>query len=381
MDNPRIAWLLPVAWFYWQPVLSEFTRPFPQTTVFTGLFPGFARGFENALTVKVVGQFKVIEINREETSYGSNFTYLSPSIVGQLLRFKPNLIFSSSFGIWTIFALLLKPLGKWRIVIAYEGSSPGVDYRNSFVRLFLRRAMVRAADAYITNSQGGKAYLTEILKAQESRVFVKPYEIPDSRSLLKHLKDEDSELTDFQLRRPIFLFVGHLIPRKGIHLLLEACVILQQQGYCHYSLLIVGDGPQREELEVFSQNHNLGDCVRWAGRVDYDCISAYFRRADVFVFPTLEDTWGVVALEAMLFGKPVLCSTGAGTAEMVVDGENGYVFAPDQPDKLAELMRRFIDQPKLIEVMGEKSKQIMSQNTPEAASKCLVEVTKLVLNK
>ena len=141
MRDLRIAWLLPVAWFYWQPSLSEFTRLFPQTTVFTGLFPGFAKGLEGSLNVEVVGKFRVVELTRDESSYGDNFTYLSLGIISHLLRLRPQVIFSSSFGIWTVIAVLLKPLMGWRLVIAYEGSSPGVDYRNSALRLFVRRFM------------------------------------------------------------------------------------------------------------------------------------------------------------------------------------------------------------------------------------------------
>ncbi|MEN8444232.1 MAG: glycosyl transferase, partial [Cyanobacteria bacterium J06555_13] len=142
MNNLRIAWLLPTAWFYWQPALSELSQIFPNTKVFTGLFPGFAKGFENALDVELVGERKVIAVTESEASYGDNFTYLSPSIVPRLLKFKPQVIFTSSFGVWSILALAFKVIGRWKVVIAYEGSSPGVDYRHSAARLAVRRTMV-----------------------------------------------------------------------------------------------------------------------------------------------------------------------------------------------------------------------------------------------
>ncbi|MBE9228391.1 glycosyltransferase family 4 protein [Phormidium sp. LEGE 05292] len=379
MKEIRIAWLLPVAWFYWQPALSEFTKLFPETTVFTGLFPGFAKGVEGSLRVEVVGQFRVIELTRDESSYGDNFTYLSPGIIGHLLRLRPQVIFSSSFGIWTVIALLLKPLFWWRVVIAYEGSSPGVDYRNSAIRLLVRRLMVKMADACITNSRAGATYLTEILRAASDRVFVQPYEIPDEKTLPG---DSGSSETVFSgLQRPIFLFVGHLIPRKGLPTLLKACAILQERGYENYTLVAVGDGEQRKDLEAFCQEHQLIDRIEWAGRISYDKIGSYFKNADVFTFPTHEDTWGVVTLEAMLLGKPILCSKGAGTSELVIDGENGYVFTPNAAEELADLMQNFLDNPGLIGKMGERSKQIMAQYTPVAAAKCLAQVTELVMGK
>jgi len=378
MNDLRIAWLLPVAWFYWQPALSKFTRLFPETVVFTGLFPGFAKGLEGTLRVEVVGKFRVIEVNRDDSSYGDNFTYLSPAIIGHLLKLRPQVIFTSSFGVWSILALALKLVMGWRVVIAYEGSSPGVDYRHSALRLFVRRWMVRLSDACITNSQGGKDYLIDILYASPDRVFLQPYEIPDEQTLPGSGEIGDRLST---LQRPIFLFVGHLIPRKGLPLLLQACSILQQRGYDQYTLLVVGDGSQKQELQAFCEAHQLSDRIQWAGRVSYDEIGSYFQQADVFVFPTLEDTWGVVTLEAMLLGKPILCSKGAGTSELVVPGENGYVFPPDDANELADLMQKFLDHPELIPTMGARSQQIMAQYTPEAAAECLSQVTKLVMQR
>ncbi len=378
MNNLRISWLLPVAWFYWQPALAEFTQQFPETTVYTGLFPGFARGLEGKLKVEVVGQFRVIEINKDEGSYGDNFTYLSPGIVGHLLRLRPHVVITSSFGIWTILALMLKPLLWYRVIIAYEGSSPGVDYRHSPLRLFVRRVMVRLADACITNSRGGRAYLLDWLQARADRVFVQPYEIPDEKTLPGSTGEVNLDVF-VSLKRPIFLFVGHLVSRKGLPLLLEACARLKARGYDHYTLLVVGSGEQRAELEAFCQAHHLSDRVQWAGRIPYDQIGTYFEQADVFVFPTLEDTWGVVTLEAMLLGKPILCSKGAGTSELVVHGENGYVFAPQDPQELADLMQKFLDDPAAIATMGERSKQIMAEYTPEAAAQCLAQVVQTVM--
>jgi glycosyltransferase involved in cell wall biosynthesis len=378
IHNLRIAWLLPVAWFYWQPAIAELTKIFPNTTVFTGLFPGHAKGLESILKVEVVGEFKVIEIARDENSYGDNFTYLSPKIIGHLLKFRPQVIFSSSFGIWTIIALLLKPLFWWRVVIAYEGCSPGVDYRNSPARLFVRRLMVRMAEACITNSRAGGDYLIEVLKAKPDRVFVQPYEIPDASTLPGNAEGE-SPTNLAELQQPVFLFVGHLIRRKGLPLLLQACTTLHRRGYQQFTILVVGNGEQQSELETFCQEHHLSERVRWAGRVPFDRIGPYFDAADVFVLPTQEDTWGVVTLEAMLLGKPILCSTGAGTAELVVPGDNGYVFAPDDAEQLADLMQKFFDEPAAISIMGQRSKQIMTQYTPVAAAQCLAKVTELVM--
>lgn len=377
-DSPRIAWLLQGAGAYWQPILSEFTRLLPQTSVFTADWPGFLPGFEDSFTVKQVGRMKVIEMNGQAKGYSPSFTYLSPNVIGHLLQFKPDVVFSTGFSVWTILALLLKAWGKWCVVIMYDGSSPGVDYQGSRLRLFQRRTIARFTDAFITNNHTGKAYLTKVIGARESRVFDRPYLVPHPKTYSQNL--ENSQTSALQLQHPIFLFAGNVIPRKGLYELLQACSMLQTQGHQDYTLLIVGDGWQRQELEVFVKTQNLENQIRWVGSVEYERVGAYFQQADIFVFPTLEDVWGLVAVEAMMFGKPILCSKWAGTVEMVVEGENGYVFDSHQPEKLAELMSRFIDNPDLIDKMGEKSRQIMSNHTPEAVAKFLSEVVQFVLN-
>jgi glycosyltransferase involved in cell wall biosynthesis len=130
---------------------------------------------------------------------------------------------------------------------------------------------------------------------------------------------------------------------------------------------------------VFCQQHNLTGCIQWEGRIEYDQIGAYFQSADVFVMPTLEDTWGVVVLEAMLFGKAILCSKGAGTSELIIHGENGYVFDPQDSETLAMLMRKFIDRPDLATIMGEKAKQTMAEYTAVFAAQVLSQATELVM--
>ena len=374
----RIAWLLPIAWYYWHPALSEFTKAFPQTKIFTGLFPGYAKGYEDSILVDAIGNLKNISLAKNESSYDTTVTYLSLKIVPSLLKFQPDIIFTSSFGIWTILALGLKLFCGWQVIIAYEGSSPGVDYCNSPLRLWLRKIMVRLSDACLSNSQRGKKYLVEILKADPKSTFVQPYEIPSAKTLSVDIAETSSPS---ELQRPVFLFVGHLIPRKGINNLLQACKILKDRGYENYTLQIVGSGEEKAKLASYCQEHQLNNNLQWLGRVEYSAIATYFKNADVFVFPTWEETWGVVLLEAMLFGKPTICSTGAGTSEMVVDGENGYLFDPNRADKLAELMGKFIDNYDLIESMGKKSQATMSLYTPEAAGKALTSIVESLADK
>jgi glycosyltransferase involved in cell wall biosynthesis len=78
--------------------------------------------------------------------------------------------------------------------------------------------------------------------------------------------------------------------------------------------------------------------------------------------------------EAFLAGKPVLCSVHAGSSELVEDGRTGFLFDPLDPETLADRMRRFVEQPELIEEMGERGRQTIAEHTPAAAGNFLASV-------
>jgi glycosyltransferase involved in cell wall biosynthesis len=81
----------------------------------------------------------------------------------------------------------------------------------------------------------------------------------------------------------------------------------------------------------------------------------------------LEDVWGMVVLEAMAFGQPVLCSLWAGAAELIVSGENGELFDPHQPAELAALIGRLLQQPTLLKTMGNNARLMTAPYTPKTA--------------
>jgi glycosyltransferase involved in cell wall biosynthesis len=376
----RVAWLVPEVELgaYWQPVLREFTKVFKNTFFYTGrVWSGFDPTMPGASAIKLVGETKFVETEKIETGYDRGFIVVSPSIIGYLLEFRPQVVFPQAFSLWTVIVALLKPLMRWKIAIIYDGSSPNTDFRDSSFRTFVRRLLVRFADAFVSNSNAGKKYLREVLNVPEEKIFTRTYLVPDAGALLKRWAQ--TQPPSLQLKHPIFLYVGRITARKGIKTLLEACAILKSQGYVDYSLLIVGKGEQREELEAFIKERDFEEQVIWAGWVEYGNLGSYFQQADVFVFPTFEDVWGMVVPEAMVFGKPVLCSNGAASCELIVSGENGYIFEPSSAKELADKMQIFIDNPDLIESMGERSRQMISQKTPETAAKAYVEVTSFLM--
>lgn len=379
--SPRIAWIYPLSGlaFYLQPVLREFTKLFPETALYTGEWPGYVPGCEDAFDVHLVGESKFIRIRKTKTGYDRGFHWLSLKIVRDLLSFKPTVIFINGLSLWTLLVVLLKPIARWRIVLIYSGSSPNVDLSDSNWRLIVRRSIAGNIDAAITNSQAGKAYLKDALKIDERYIFARPYQMPDKQALLNSEKEIDVQVD--KLDSPVFLFIGQAIYRKGISWLLDACAILEERGERNYSVIVVGDGEQRKGFSETAEGKPYADRIIWAGWVDYGSLGQYYERADVFVFPTLEDIWGMVVLEAMLFEKPVLCSKWAGAEELLEHGKSGFIFDPYKPETLADYMQKFIQEPELIEAMGERSRRLIDFHTPKSAAEHLSGVVKAVLEK
>src|SRR5262249_28014774 len=135
--------------------------------------------------------------------------------------------------------------------------------------------------------------------------------------------------------RPVVLHVGQFIERKGIGALLDAAAALQKQG-CEFSLLMVGSG--RDKSAVEQQVYALGlKNVHFRPAQPPEKMAAVYRSADLVVFPTLEDVWGLVANEAILSGVPVLCSKYAGCAPELFTSEN--IFSPHDPNEFSQKLR------------------------------------------
>lgn len=368
LKNCEIAWLMPsaAAGGHWQPVWREFLKAFPNTTFYTtDVWKEFDVTAPYAQAVKIVGKFKPLFFSRRTASYGyqPGLMYLPLSVVKPLWSSRPKVIISNAFSIWSMLAVSLKPVLGCKVIILYEGSTPNSDLKDSAIRSTSRKLLVPFVDAFIANNQGAKQYLQQYLKVDPSKIFNCSYLVPEKDSLLT--EPAAYKEVPAKLKQPTFIFIGQLILRKGLLQLLKACSLLRQQGYQNFSILVIGDGTDREFFQQQAKEMGLDEQLIWMGRCSYGCLGVYLEQADVFVFPSLEDTWGMSVLEAMTFGKPIICSKFAGASEMVVDGENGYLFEPNNPEELAILMQKFITQPSLIDSMGQKGYQLIKSHSPE----------------
>ncbi len=125
--------------------------------------------------------------------------------------------------------------------------------------------------------------------------------------------------------RKLTLFsVFRLSEEKNPYFLLEGIKIVKEKNLCDFICLIAGDGPEREKMESCIRELDLTECVQLLGNVTSDKIIAYYESADIFVFTSQAETQGLVVLEAMAGGCPVVALSASGIDDMIINGENGY---------------------------------------------------------
>jgi glycosyltransferase involved in cell wall biosynthesis len=153
------------------------------------------------------------------------------------------------------------------------------------------------------------------------------------------------------------LFVGNLVPQKGVDVLLEAQKILERKGRGP-ELLIVGDGKEREALERLSRVLGL-EGVRFLGlRKDTE---ALFRESSLFVLPSREEGFGLVLLEAMSHGVPVVAAAVGGIGEIIENGVNGLLVEKEDPDALAQAIEGLLSNDSLRCQLVEKGYQTVER--------------------
>ncbi len=137
-----------------------------------------------------------------------------------------------------------------------------------------------------------------------------------------------------------FITVAHLEKHKGIDYLIKAAEILKKKGY-NFKVIIVGDGNKKYEYKREILEKGLTEVVHLVGGKTHQEVAELMRRSDSFVLPSLGETFGVVLIEAMATGLPIITTDCGGPSE-IVDSESGIVIPPANEKALAQAMEKFI---------------------------------------
>lgn len=143
---------------------------------------------------------------------------------------------------------------------------------------------------------------------------------------------------DSQVKLPLgkinLLFVGRFDPQKGLDLLLEAFNSCQRQDL---HLTIIGDNVVGGGVKIEKKNT---DRVTFLGWIPHDKLTSYYSACDVVIMPSRWEAFGLVAIEAMKYGKAVIVSNRGALPELIEDGKNGFVFNFEKTEQLIEILER-----------------------------------------
>jgi len=224
-----------------------------------------------------------------------------------------------------------------------------------FRRMALRRAQrVMSVSAFTADA------MVKAQKLDRGRVFVLPLALDPG---FTHDSRAETSLP-FPPRDRMLLTVGRLIasePGKGVELVIKALPeVMKAVPDVFY--VVVGEGDLQPRLEELARENAVRDRVIFAGAARLEQLKAYYSRADVYVMPSLQEGFGIVFLEAMAFGKPVIASEHGGAPEIVQDGVTGFLVKPGDLEALTAHLIQLLQDPALRARMGAAGRQRVGEN-------------------
>ncbi len=235
-----------------------------------------------------------------------------------------------------------------RWVIGWGLGAPPLSGPLARLRHARRQSFIRQFDAMITYSHNGASEYAALGFPQE-RIFVAMNAVtPPPDHPLPHRPEQ------FTHQRPQILFVGRLQARKRVDNLLRACAMLPQT--LQPEVMVVGDGPIREDLEALAQDI-YPRAVFTGARYGEELASA-FKAADLFVLP---GTGGLAIQQAMSYGLPVISAEADGTQDDLVRPANGWQVPPDDIEALKSTLENALADARRLRQMGAESYRIVSE--------------------
>ena len=256
-------------------------------------------------------------------------------------------------------ALEIKGLYNLPLVTTIHATEIGRNRGSSFHNDF-QKAIHRMEDLLIRNSDGLICCSSYMQKHVESNFNISTNQIDvihngvDTLSF-NHTPDIRKAMSEISQRYripngKILLYAGRLVLEKGPDILIDAFEVLHYENP-ELSLIIVGEGPLKQSLMNKVIRLGLQNRIHFMGFVDQETLVAIYRSADVFVIPSLYEPFGIVALEAMASGVPVVSSDVGGLSEIVENAVTGLKVQPGDPQLLASAIRQVLGVPSLCEFL------------------------------
>ncbi|MDM7987660.1 MAG: glycosyltransferase family 4 protein [Smithella sp.] len=305
-----------------------------------------------------------------------------PRILKEIKKSKPDVLIGDGFAQWTLAALVYRILHDTPFVMCYERTCH-TERNAQWYRTSFRKAIIPLISATCVNGSLSKTYAASL--GIPENLITTGHMVADTDGFdnaVRSISQQEKEAVcqRFNVHGMLYLYVGRLIPLKGLAQLINGWALFEKESN-EGTLLLVGGGPEEEKLKAQVLQLGLKN-VAFAGSVDYNDIAPFYASGDVFVMPTLEDNWSLVVPEAMACGLPIICSKYNGCwPELVHEEKNGWVFDPLNIEDTVRVLRAAIKNKSKLSEMGQYSKEIVEQHTPRAAAQVILSACKTALNR
>lgn len=204
------------------------------------------------------------------------------------------------------------------------------------IEAFFEKLHVRRAQRVLATSAHSASAIAREYGVAPACVFVVPEAIE-----LERWRETLASAESLPREAPSILCVAHLYRRKDVATLLAAMIGLRSEAV----LRIVGAGPELRRLQRLAERLGLGSRVEFLGHVSFSRLAAEYRRAEIFCLPSRQEGFGIVFLEAMAAGLPIVAARAAAVPEVVADGECGILVPPRDASALAGALERLLRDP------------------------------------
>lgn len=231
----------------------------------------------------------------------------------------------------------------------------GITRASLRIQATFERLAVQRADVVVTTSQYSRGRIVEAYGIPPGRIVIVP-ELIDLPSWEVGL----GQVAGIQANPPAILTVAHMYPRKNLGVLMHAYARLRDAGI-PFQGWVVGEGPCQKMWKRLRDSLKLGERVTFLGTIPRRDLMERYRRAVIFCLPSRQEGFGIVFLEAMACGKPVVAGQAAAVPETVVDGETGFLVHPDDPEALARALSVLLSDPERCRAFGEAGRRRVNQ--------------------
>ena len=270
-------------------------------------------------------------------------------------------------------------LGKLKQLIAQNPEEAEGDYR-----IQGESRAIEIADRIVASTSTEKQQLEDLYGADPSKIEVIPPGV-DLHHFYPIPPEEAKEFVGVPLDKRMLLFVGRIEPLKGIKTLLKSLAILRQNGQAGEKLCLAIIGGDLEEdqtqesqemklLRELREEYHLEDMVTFLGKRSQDSLPYYYSAAEMVIMPSHYESFGMVALESMACGTPVIASMVGGLIHLVEDGVTGYHAPVEDPVALSQRIASLLDDKALRYRMGHDAFAFAKKYSWENISARIVEL-------